>query len=38
MGQEIGWEGWSGRLYLGTDRLSGWIGLKSGGWVRQMGG
>ena len=28
----------SGRLYVGSGRLSGWVGLKSGGWVGQMGG
>ena len=28
----------SGRLYVGSGRLSGWMGLKSGGWVGQMGG
>ena len=28
----------SGRLSLGSGRLSGWMGLKSDGWVGQMGG
>ena len=28
----------SGRFSLGSRRLSGWMGLKSGGWVGQMGG
>ena len=28
----------SGRLYVGSERLSGWMGLKSGGWIGQMGG
>ena len=28
----------SGRLCAGSRRLSGWVGLKSGGWVGQMGG
>ena len=27
----------SGRLSLGSGRLSGWVDLKSGGWVGQMG-
>ena len=28
----------SGRLCVGSGRLSGWVDLKSGGWVGQMGG
>ena len=28
----------SGRLSLGSRRLSGWMGLKSVGWVGQIGG
>ena len=28
----------SGRLYAGSGRLSGWVSLKPGGWVGQMGG
>ena len=28
----------SGRLYVGSGRLSGWMGLKSCGWVGQVGG
>ena len=28
----------SGRFSLGSGRLCGWMGLKSGGWVGQMGG
>ena len=28
----------SGRLCVGSGRLSGWMSLKSGGWVGQMGG
>ena len=28
----------SGRLFVISRRLSGWVGLKSGGWVGQMGG
>ena len=27
-----------GRLCAGSGSLSGWVGLKSGGWVGQMGG
>ena len=27
----------SGRLCVGSGRLSGWVDLKSGGWVGQMG-
>ena len=28
----------SGCLSVGSGRLSGWMGLESGGWVGQMGG